>query len=317
MKQKNTRTCYSALVQFRNYFLNSPEYRKLKKTSWAREPELVGGLVGTITMILFAIFIIIVELSGSDTMYHPAVTLSRVYIAFNIALIIVVSVFGHGDVWSRNDFADYQRLGNEIDRLIYDIVTRRRDESEAYHFSMEELDNDIKSIASVLNGMARNFRSVITMNSQFKEFAKYMRTFESSENDVTDIEKSVEKLNSFVIPEFTQIHEFVKAIVFYDINRIDGTLLPEITSEQNTIVNDYAYTIKNSEWLRQRLEEFCANEFSNPNENVTRYYPLITASCYFEASGFDQKRINKLCKRIKKRKLRESKESENEKVNWI
>lgn len=317
MKQKNNRKCYSALVQFRNYFLNSPEYRKLKKSSWAREPELVGGLVGTITMILFAIFIVIVELIGSGTMVHPAVTLSRVYITFNIALIIVVSVFGHGDIWSRNDFTDYQRLGNEIDRLIYDIVTRRRDGSEVYHFSMEELDNDIKSIASVLNGMARNFRSVITMNSQFKEFAKYMRTFESSENDVTDIEKSVEKLNSFVIPEFTQIYEFVKAIVLYDIVHINGMMHTDKNDEQIIIVYDYAYAIKNSEWLRQRLEEFCANEFSNPSENAKRDYPLITASCYFEASGVDQKRINKRCKKIKKRKLRESKESENEKVDWI
>lgn len=319
MKQKNKRTCYSALVQFRNYFLNSPEYKKLKKTAWAREPELVGGLVGTITMTIFAVALIIMEYyeSGIISTMNPARMLVKANISFNILLIIVISVFGHGDVWSRNDLADYERLGKEIDRVIYDIVTRRRDESDVYHFSMEELDNDIKSIASVLNGMARNFRSLITMNDQFKVFAKYMRTFESSENDVTDIRKYAEKLNIFKIPEFTEIYDFVKAVVLCDINRIYGTTLPEINSEQDTILNDYAYCIKNSGWLRERLEEYCANEFSRPAENARRGYPLITASCYFEASGLNQKRIDKLCKKIKKQTLRKSKDSDDGKIDWI
>lgn len=319
MKQKEKRTCYSSIVQFRNYFLNSPEYKKLKKTSWAREPELVGGLVGTITMTIVYVALIITELCGSGIIstMNPALKLINVYIAFNIVLIIVISVFGHGDIWSRNDLADYERLGNEIDRLIYDIVTRRRDESDVYRFSMEELDNDIKSITSVLNGMARNFRSFLTMNDQFKVFAKYMRTFENGENDVSAIKTSVKDLDIMTIPEFDEIYEFVRAVVLCDIRRIDGTTLPNIDSDQDTIVNDYAYCIKNSGWLRERLEEYCANEFSRPAENARRGYPLITASCYFEASGLNQRRIDKLCKKIKKQTLRKSKDSDNKRVDWI
>ena len=322
MKQKEKRTCYSSIVQFRNYFLNSPEYKKLKKSSWAREPELVGGLVGTITMTIVYVALIITELFGLDIIstMNPALKLINVYIAFNIALIIIISVFGHGDIWSRNDLTDYERLGNEIDRLIYDIVTRYRDESDVYYFDMEDLDNDIKSIASVLNGMARNFRSFLTMNSQFKEFAKYMRTFENGGCDESAIRESVKDLDSFTIPEFDEIYKFVRAIVLCDIKRIDGAALYEIIPIQDdvdTILKDYAYCIKHSGWLRERLEEYCAKEFSRPIENAKRDYPLITVSFYFEAAGFNQRRIDKLCKKIKKQSLKQSKDSENEKVDWI
>ena len=160
-------------------------------------------------------------------------------------LIIVVSVFGHGDIFSRNALADYERLGKEIDRLIYDIVTRRQDVStNAYYFSMEELDNDIKSITSVLNGMSRNFRSLLSIDYQFTEFAESMREFElPAHTDITPIRNFIEAFDSFELPDFDQIYEFVKAIVYYDINCLDGMEFATINSEQDTILYDYAYSL--------------------------------------------------------------------------
>ena len=318
MKQQNKRTCFSAIVQFRNYFLNSPEYKKLKKRSWAREPEIVGGLVSTITMAIVVVFMIIGEFCGSGTMSHPAVVLIKVNITFNIVLIIVMSVFGHGDMFSRSDLEDYERLGKEIDRLIYDIVTRRQDVStNAYHFSMEELDNDIKSITSVLNGMSRNFRSLLSIDYQFTEFAESMREFElPGHTDITPIRNFTEAFDSFELPDFDKIYEFVKAIVYYDINCLDGMEFATINSEQETILYDYAYSIKNSAWVRERLEEFAAKELVDLNGDH-RDCPTIMATCFFEASGFNEKRIEKLCKKIRKRDGKTAKKEKAKKVDWI
>lgn len=329
MKQQNKRTCFSAIVQFRNYFLNSQEYKKLKKRSWAREPELVGGLVSTITMIICVTFIIIAEFCGSGTMFHPAVVLIKAFIAFNIVLIIVVSIFGHGDIFSRNDLADYERLGKEIDRLIYDIVTRCQDKTSLkYRYSMDELDNDIKSIASVLNGMSRNFRSILSIGYQFREFAESMREFDDPERtDITPIRNLIETFDSFKLPDFDQIYEFVKAIVYYDINCLyDLEFGPyTVKPEQDTILYDYAYSIKNSAWARERLEEFSAKDlakidddafFDGPDQS-TQIYPIIMSIGMMDASGLNKKRIDKLCKKIRKRNGKSTKKVNKKKVDWI
>lgn len=329
MKQQNKRTCFSAIVQFRNYFLNSPEYKKLKKRSWAREPELVGGLVSTIAMAICVIFMIISEFCGSGTMSHPALDLIKSYIAFNIVLIIVVSIFGNGDIFSRNDLADYERLGKEIDRLIYDIVTRCQDKTSlTYRYSMDELDNDIKSIASVLNGMSRNFRSILSIGYQFREFAESMREFDDPERtDITPIRNLIETFDSFELPDFDQIYEFVKAIVYYDINCLDGLEfgLKTVNSEQDTILNDYAYSIKNSAWARERLEEFSAkelaklddDEYSDGTDQSNLIYPIIMSIGMVESSGLNKKRIDKLCKKIRKRNDKSTKKENKKKVDWI
>ena len=329
MKQQNKRTCFSAIVQFRNYFLNSPEYKKLKKRSWAREPELVGGLVSTIAMAICVIFMIISEFCGSGTMSHPALDLIKSYIAFNIVLIIIVSIFGQGDIFSRNDLADYERLGKEIDRLIYDIVTRCQDKTSlTYRYSMDELDNDIKSIASVLNGMSRNFRSILSIGYQFREFAESMREFDDPERtDITPIRNLIETFDSFELPDFDQIYEFVKAIVYYDINCLDGLEfgLKTVNSEQDTILNDYAYSIKNSAWARERLEEFSAkelaklddDEYSDGTDQSNLIYPIIMSIGMVESSGLNKKRIDKLCKKIRKRNDKSTKKENKKKVDWI
>ena len=330
MKQQNKRTCFSAIVQFRNYFLNSPEYKKLKKRSWAREPEIVGGLVSTITMAIVVVFMIIAEFCGSGTMSHPALVLIKSYIAFDIVLIIVVSIFGNGDIFSRNDLADYERLGKEIDRLIYDIVTRCQDKTSLkYRYSMDELDNDIKSIASVLNGMSRNFRSILSIGYQFIEFAESMREFDDPERtDITPIRNLIETFDSFELPDFDQIYEFVKAIVYYDINCLDGLdfgRINAIESEQDTMLYDYAYSIKNSAWARERLEEFSAKElakidddafFDGPDQS-TQIYPIIMSIGMTDASGLNKKRIDKLCKKIRKRNGKSTKKENKKKVDWI
>ena len=330
MKQQNKRTCFSAIVQFRNYFLNSQEYKKLKKRSWAREPEIVGGLVSTITMAIVVVFMIIAEFCGSGTMSHPALVLIKSYIAFNIVLIIVVSIFGNGDIFSRNDLADYERLGKEIDRLIYDIVTRCQDKTSLkYRYSMDELDNDIKSIASVLNGMSRNFRSILSIGYQFREFAESMREFDDPERtDITPIRNLIETFDSFELPDFDQIYEFVKAIVYYDINCLDGLdfgRINAIESEQDTMLYDYAYSIKNSAWARERLEEFSAKElakidddafFDGPDQS-TQIYPIIMSIGMMDASGLNNKRIDKLCKKIRKRNGKSTKKENKKKVDWI
>lgn len=329
MKQQNKRTCFSAIVQFRNYFLNSPEYKKLKKRSWAREPEIVGGLVNTITMAIVVVFMIIAEFCGSGTMSHPAVVLIKAFIAFNIVLIIVVSIFGHGDIFSRNDLADYERLGKEIDRLIYDIVTRCQDKTSLkYRYSMEELDNNIKSIASVLNGMSRNFRSILSIGYQFREFAESMREFDDPERtDITPIRNLIETFDSFELPDFDQIYEFVKAIVYYDINCLYDLEfgLYTVKPEQDTILYDYAYSIKNSAWARERLEEFSAKDlakidddafFDGPDQS-TQIYPIIMSIGMMDASGLNKKRIDKLCKKIRKRNGKSTKKVNKKKVDWI
>ena len=329
MKQQNKRTCFSAIVQFRNYFLNSPEYKKLKKRSWAREPEIVGGLVGTITMAICLIFMIIAEFCGSGTMTHPALVLIKSYIAFDIVLIIVVSIFGNGDIFSRNDLADYERLGKEIDRLIYDIVTRCQDKTSlTYRYSMDELDNDIKSIASVLNGMARNFRSLLSIGYQFREFAESMREFDDPERtDITPIRNLIETFDSFELPDFDQIYEFVKAIVYYDISCLDGLEfgLYTVKPEQDTIMYDYAYSIKNSAWARERLEEWGAKELAKPDDDEysdgpdkpISTYPIIMSIGMVDASGLNEKRIDKLCKKIRKRNGKSTKKANKKKVDWI
>lgn len=312
--------CFSAIVQFRNYFLNSPEYRKLKKNSWATNPELVGGLASTIGLTIFAAIIIISDICGYDTIFTLPIgfTLSKLYITINLMLILIVAIFGDTNSFSRNDLADYERLGKEIDRLIYDIVTHRRDVStNAYYFSMEELDNDIKSITSVLNGMARNFRSFLSMNYQFKEFAQSMRDFEiPAHTNITYIRKFIEKFDSFEIPTFDEIYEFLKTVIFYDIYCIDGMEFCTINSEQETILKDYAYIIKHSEWVRRRLEEFCANELVDLDGDHSDY-PIITATCLYEASGFNEKRVEKLCKKIRKRNEKKARERNNTDVDWI
>ena len=233
-------------------------------------------------------------------------------------LIIITAVFGYDDMFSRNDFTDYERLGKEIDRLIYDIVTHRRDVStNAYYLSMEELDNDVKSITSVLNGMARNYRSFLSMNYQFKEFAQSMRDFELPvHTDITYIRNFIQRFDSFEIPTFDEIYEFVKTVVFYDIYCLDSMEFATINSEQETILKDYAYSIKNSEWVRARLEEFCAEELVDLDIDHSDY-PIITATCIYEACGFNEKRVNKLCKKIRKRKDKIAKERTNPDVDWI
>lgn len=320
MKQKDRRMCFSAIVQFRNYFLNSPEYRKLKKNSWATNPELVGGLASTIGLTIFAAIIIISDIFGYDTIFTLPIgfTLSKLYITINLMLILIVAIFGDTNLFSRNDLADYERLGKEIDRLIYDIVTRRRDVStNAYYFSMEELDNDIKSIASVLNGMARNFRSIFSMDYQFGEFAESMREFElPAHTDIKQIRKFIKTFDSFELPNFDDIYEFVKTVIFYDIYCIDGVEFCTINSEQETILKDYAYSIKNSAWARERLEEFCAKELVNLEDDHSDY-PIIMATCLYEASGFNEKRIEKLCKKIRKRNAKKTKQGNENKVDWI
>lgn len=320
MKQKDRRMCFSAIVQFRNYFLNSPEYRKMKKRSWTRSPETVGGLTGLITLNIFAILLFVADLCGNEffTTMHPGNLVSMVFTVSLCVLVLITAILGYDDMFSCNDFADYERLGKEIDRLIYDIVTHRRDVStNAYYFSMEELDNDIKSITSVLNGMARNFRSFLSMNYQFKEFAQSMRDFElPTHTNITYIRKFIEKFDSFEIPTFDEIYEFLKTVIFYDIYCIDGMEFCTINSEQETILKDYAYIIKHSEWVRRRLEEFCANELVDLDGDHSDY-PIITATCLYEASGFNEKRVEKLCKKIRKRNEKKARERNNTDVDWI
>ena len=320
MKQQNKRTCFSAIVQFRNYFLNSPEYKKLKKRSWAREPEIVATLATIITLAIFTIAFIVAHIVGCDVFstMRPEFVLVKVFIVFAGVMTVITAIFGHGDMFSRNDLADYERLGKEIDRLIYDIVTRRQDVStNAYHFSMEELDNDIKSITSVLNGMSRNFRSLLSIDYQFTEFAESMREFElPAHTDITPIRNFIEAFDSFELPDFDQIYEFVKAIVYYDINCLDGMEFATINSEQETILYDYAYSIKNSAWVRERLEEFVAIDLVDLDGDH-RDYPIIMATCLFEASGFNEKRIEKLCKKMRKRNGRTAKKEKTKKVDWI
>ena len=243
---------------------------------------------------------IIAEFCGSGTMSHPALVLIKSYIAFNIVLIIVVSIFGNGDIFSRNDLADYERLGKEIDRLIYDIVTRCQDKTSLkYRYSMDELDNDIKSIASVLNGMSRNFRSLLSIDYQFTEFAESMREFElPAHTDITPIRNFIEAFDSFELPNFDQIYDFVKAIVCYDISCLDGLEfgLKTVNSEQDTILNDYAYSIKNSAWARERLEEFSAkelaklddDEYSDGTDQYNLIYPIIMSIGMVESSGLNK-----------------------------
>lgn len=312
--------CFSAIVQFRNYFLNSPEYRKMKKRSWTRSPETVVGVAALITLNIFAILFAVADIFGHDcfTTMHPGTVLSMSFITFVMVSIIIVAVFGYDDMFSRNDFADYERLGKEIDRLIYDIVTHRREAStNGYYFSMEELDNDVKSIASVLNGMARNFRSFLSMNYQFKEFAQSMRDFElPAHTNITYIRKFIEKFDSFEIPTFDEIYEFLKTVIFYDIYCIDGMEFCTINSEQETILKDYSYSIKNSAWARERLEEFCAKDLANLEDDHSDY-PVIMATCLYNASGFNEKRIEKLCKKIRKRNAKGAQKENENKVDWI
>ena len=191
---------------------------------------------------------------------------------------------------------------------------------------MEELDNDIKSIASVLNGMARNFRSLLSIDYKFTEFAESMREFElPGHTDITPIRNFTEAFDSFELPDFDKIYEFVKAIVYYDINCLDGMEFATINSEQDTILYDYAYSIKNSAWVRERLAEFAAKELAKLDDDVlfdgpdqsTQIYPIIMSIGMMDASGLNNKRIDKLCKKIRKRNGKSTKKANKKKVDWI
>ena len=88
---------------------------------------------------------------------------------------------------------------------------------------------------------------------------------------------------------------------------------------------DYAYSIKNSAWARERLEEFSAKDLAKIDDDVffdgpdqsTQIYPIIMSIGMTDASGLNKKRIDKLCKKIRKRNGKSTKKVNKKKVDWI
>lgn len=241
----------SAIVKFYNYFMNSPEFKKLERSNRFREPFISASFSVLIGALIFCIYSLIMCLKGLSPFDDKHVRLSIIFFISSTSFVgFMTSIYcGLSSFTKIGTYEDLVQLKLEIEYLIQKIIQNKTlsDKEPTRYIDTKSFSIEIDRITSLL----------YSTSMKVFDFSFYNRL----SRVLTEILGEFVSLSSHVVT-YDDLKRCVEKIIFFDINLLNAVPIsyvhPNDLAEVNSIrsVKDYGSIIKKSDFLKNNCYEF-------------------------------------------------------------
>ena len=309
----------SAIVKFYNYFMNSPEFKKLERVNQFREPFISASfsvLTGTLIFVIYSLIMILKGLSPFDNK-HVALSII-LFISSTSFVGFITSIYC---CWSSitkiGTYEDLTELKNELERVIQKIIFSQTlsDRDPSHYIDTKSFSIEIDRITSLL----------YSTSMKVFDFSFYKRLSEV----LTKILGEAMFVSSYSLA-YNDLRQCVEKVIFFDINILNAVPIsyehPNELAEVNSIrcIKDYGSIIRQSDLLKDNCYDFLIKKrfTSNPEDlECLKATDLFDKNDFMFNCGTIRLSYGLTCSEMDKRiaKFRKDSEKGKEKnsITWI
>jgi len=242
---------FSAIVKFYNYFMNSPEFKRLERVNQFREPIISASFSVLTGALIFCIYSLMMCLKGVSPFDDRYVGLSITLLIGSTSFVgFIISVYcGFSSFTKIGTYEDLVQLKRELEYLIQKIVFNKplSVKEPSHYIGTESFSIEIDRITSLL----------YSTSMKVLDFSFYNRL----SRVLTEILGEFMSLSAHVVT-YDNLRKCVEKIIFFDINILNSVPFSSIhrndLAEVNSVrcIKDYGAIIKNSDLLKNNCYEF-------------------------------------------------------------
>lgn len=311
---------FSAIVKFYNYFMNSPEFKRLERVKQFREPVISATFSVLVGALILCIYSLIMCLKGRSPFDDRHVGLSIILFIGSTSFVgLITSIYcGVCSMTKIGTYEDLVQLKREIEYLIQKIIQNKTlsTKEPSHYIDTERFSIEIDRIASLLYSTSMKVFSYSFYNRLSKVLTEILEEFTS--------------LSSHVVT-YDSLKKCVEKVIFFDINILNAVPISHIHPRDdlaklnsNRCVNDYGSIVKNSDLLKNNCYEFLIRKRLATNPEDLEW---LKAKDLFDKNDFIfncvtvRSSYGLTCSEMDKRIVEFRKKSEKEKnkdnINWI
>ena len=310
----------SAIVKFYNYFMNSPEFKRLERVENFKEPIVSTTKSVFIGILIFNIYYLIMYLKGLSPFDDKHICLSAIlFIASTNFVGVIISIYcGLSSFTKIGTYEDLTTLKTELEQVIQKIIFSQtlNDRDSSCYIDIKSFSTEIDRITALL----------YSTSIKVFDFSFYKRLSEV----LTKILDESIILSSYLLT-YDDLRQCVEKIILFDINILnsgsisyENSVVDIASANANRYVKDYGKIIKKSDHLKDKCYNFLIEKrfASNPEDlewlkstdlfdknDFIFNFETVRSSYGLTCSEMD-KRIVDFRKKI-------NKEKEKNSINWI
>ena len=309
----------SAIVKFYNYFMKSPEFKKLERIDQFSEPFISATfsvLTGTLIFVIYSLIMILKGLSPFDNK-HVALSII-LFISSTSFVGFITSIYCFWSSFTKiGTYEDLTTLKTELEQVIQKIIFSQTlsDREPSRYIDTKSFSIEIDRITSLL----------YSTSMKVFEFSFYNRLSEV----LTKISGESMILSSCLL-SYDDLRQCVEKIIFFDIDILNAVPISRIhkndLAEFNSIrcLKDYGSIIRKSDLLKNKCYDFLIKKrfASNPKDlECLKATDLFDKNDFMFNCGTIRLSYGLTCSEMDKRiaKFRKDSEKGKEKnsITWI
>lgn len=253
----------SAIVKFYNYFMNSPEFKRLERIDQFKEPFISASfsvLTGTLIFVTYSLIMILKGLSPFDNKH---VGLSIILFISSTSFVgFIISIYcSWCSITKIGTYEDLTTLKTELEGIIKNIIFNKTlsDRDPSHCIDTKIFSTEIDRITALL----------YSTSMKVFDFSFYNRLSEV----LTKILGETMILSSYLLT-YDDLRQCVEKVILFDINILNAVPISHIHQNELAGVNsircikDYGLIIRKSDLLKDNCYNFLIVKYiaANPED---------------------------------------------------